>query len=101
MVTGEAIGQKSSQTAANLAAAAAGIDLPVHRPLLTRDKATIVEQARDLGTFEDATVAAGCDRIAPQHPETNATVASVDAALPEEFERLVADAVGGVERVGE
>lgn len=96
VVTGEAVGQKSSQTAANLAATAAGIDLPVHRPLVTRDKASIVEQARDLGTFEDATVAAGCDRIAPQHPETNATPAAVDAALPDGFDALVAAAVEGL-----
>ena len=95
VVTGEAVGQKSSQTAANLAATAAGVDLPVHRPLLTRDKASIVEQARGLGTFEDATVAAGCDRIAPQHPETNATAAAVDAALPDGFDALVAEAVAG------
>jgi thiamine biosynthesis protein ThiI len=37
IVTGESIGQKSSQTAANLGVVDRATDLPVHRPLLTWD----------------------------------------------------------------
>lgn len=83
VVTGESLGQKSSQTGGNLAATDVAIDLPVHRPLLTRDKTDIVEQARAIGTFDDSTITVGCERVAPSHPETNATPAEVAAAEPD------------------
>ncbi|QSG06428.1 tRNA sulfurtransferase [Halapricum desulfuricans] len=88
IVTGESIGQKSSQTTANLAVTDAATDLPVHRPLVTTDKTAILERARKLGTYEDTSVPAGCNRVAPDHPETNATVEAVEAAEPDDlFER--------------
>jgi thiamine biosynthesis protein ThiI len=82
IVTGEMLGQKSSQTGANLAATDAAVDLPVHRPLLARDKSAVVARAREIGTFEGATLPVGCDRVAPTHPETVATPESVRAAEP-------------------
>lgn len=83
VVTGESLGQKSSQTGGNLAATDAAVSIPVHRPLLTRDKTDIVEQARAIGTFDDSTVSVGCEQVAPSHPETNATVEAVEAAEPD------------------
>lgn len=83
IVTGEAIGQKSSQTTANLAVTDVAVDLPVHRPLLTRDKTDIMEQGRGLGTYEDSSIQAGCNRVAPSYPETNATIEQVEAAEPD------------------
>jgi tRNA uracil 4-sulfurtransferase len=50
IVTGEALGQVSSQTLANLRAIEAGCVLPVFRPLIGFDKNEIIERARDLGT---------------------------------------------------
>ena len=85
VVTGEAIGQKSSQTAANLAVTDAAVDLPVHRPNLTRDKDEIVAMARSIGTYDDSTIPAGCNRVAPSFPETNADLASVEAAEPDDL----------------
>lgn len=88
VVTGEAIGQKSSQTSANIAVTDRAASLPVHRPLLTMDKADITTLARDIGTFEDATVDTGCNRVAPELPETNADLDAVRAAEPPDlFER--------------
>ncbi|WP_135854411.1 tRNA sulfurtransferase [Halorussus salinus] len=88
IVTGEAIGQKSSQTARNLGATSQAADLPIHRPLLTMDKSEITERARDIGTFRDSTIPAGCNRIAPDYPETNATLEIVENAEPDDlFER--------------
>ncbi len=92
IVTGEAIGQKSSQTSANLAVTDLVTRLPVHRPLLTRDKQEIIAHARKTGTYEDATIEAGCNRIAPEYPETNASVAAVEAAEPD-LEALVEKAL--------
>ncbi|WP_324661712.1 tRNA sulfurtransferase [Haloarcula sediminis] len=88
VVTGEAIGQKSSQTSANIAVTDAAVSLPVHRPLVAMDKADITNHARDIGTFEDATVDTGCNRVAPELPETNADLDAVRAAEPDDlFER--------------
>jgi thiamine biosynthesis protein ThiI len=96
VVTGESVGQKSSQTARNLRATGAVTDLPVHRPLLTRDKNDIVEQARAIGTFHDSTIPAGCNRFAPDQAETNATPEEVAALEPDDLfkraETVVADA---------
>jgi len=93
VVTGEAVGQKSSQTSANLAVTDPATALPVHRPLLTMDKADITNLARDIGTFEDATVDAGCNRVAPELPETNASLATLRDAEPADlFERARAAA---------
>ncbi|WP_339103811.1 tRNA sulfurtransferase [Haloterrigena salinisoli] len=72
IVTGEAVGQKSSQTLQNLGVTSRAADLPIHRPLLTRDKQDIVAQAREIGTFTDSTIDAGCNRVTPDRVETNA-----------------------------
>jgi thiamine biosynthesis protein ThiI len=93
VVTGEAIGQKSSQTVRNLAVTDAAVDCPVHRPLLTRDKADIVEQARAIGTDEDSSIPAGCERLAPSTPATGTTLDAVEAAEPDDLLDRAAAAV--------
>ncbi|GAB7093343.1 tRNA 4-thiouridine(8) synthase ThiI [Halolamina litorea] len=85
LATGESVGQKSSQTGPNLRTTDAAADRPVYRPLLTRDKPDIVEQAREIGTFVDATMNVGCERVAPDYPETNATISGVEAAEPDDL----------------
>ncbi|MFW5934718.1 MAG: tRNA sulfurtransferase [Halolamina sp.] len=85
IATGESIGQKSSQTGPNVRVTDAAATLPVHRPLLTRDKPEIVAQAREIGTFVDATMNVGCERVAPDYPETNATIEGVEAAEPDDL----------------
>lgn len=85
LATGESVGQKSSQTGPNLRTTDAAATRPVYRPLLTRDKPEIVQQARRIGTFVDATMNVGCERVAPDYPETNATVEQVEAAEPDDL----------------
>ncbi|KAA9395780.1 tRNA 4-thiouridine(8) synthase ThiI, partial [Haloarcula sp. CBA1129] len=47
--------------------------------------------ARTIGTFEDSTIDTGCNRVAPSHPETNASLEAVRAAEPDDlFERAEA-----------
>ncbi|RKD97226.1 tRNA sulfurtransferase [Halopiger aswanensis] len=88
IVTGEAVGQKSSQTMQNLAVTSRATTLPIHRPLLTRDKQDIVATAREIGTFTDSTIDAGCNRVAPDRTETNARLEPLLEAEPDElFER--------------
>ncbi len=82
IVTGESIGQKSSQTVSNLEVTDRVADLPVHRPLLTADKQEIIAHARSIGTYETTTVDTGCNRIAPDQPETAAPIERVEGAEP-------------------
>lgn len=70
IVTGEAIGQKSSQTATNLARTTRDRSVPIHRPLLTMEKADISNLARELGTYDVSTVDSACRTIAPDNPAT-------------------------------
>ncbi|MFC7238424.1 tRNA sulfurtransferase [Saliphagus sp. GCM10025317] len=99
IVTGEAIGQKSSQTAQNVAVTSRATRLPIHRPLLTRDKQEIVAQAREIGTYRDSTINAGCNRIAPNRAETNARLDRLLEVEPDDlFERAEA-AAASAERI--
>ncbi|MFB6134099.1 MAG: tRNA sulfurtransferase [Halanaeroarchaeum sp.] len=99
VVTGEAFGQKSSQTVRNLAAVDPASDLPVHRPLLTRDKQEIIERAREIGTYEDSTIDTGCNRVAPDSPATGASVEAVRAAEPDSLFEWAEAVAAGVEVV--
>ena len=99
IVTGEALGQKSSQTVQNLAVTSAATSLPIHRPLLAMDKAAIVERAREIGTFADSTIPAGCNRLAPSRPETSGTLVGVEALEPDDLQERAERAAARAERV--
>lgn len=87
IVTGEALGQKSSQTARNLRVTSMAVDLPVHRPLLSMDKPEITDRARELGTFEEAEIPAGCNRLVPDNPETKGRLEGLSKAEPDDLLR--------------
>ncbi|WP_297214780.1 THUMP domain-containing protein [Thermoplasma sp.] len=67
IVTGESLGQVSSQTAENLRAIESGIDVPVLRPLIGMDKDEVVEMARSIGTFPTRNMGEFCSLFA-SHP---------------------------------
>lgn len=52
LVTGESLGQKSSQTAENIFSAEFGIKIPIFRPLIGLDKDEIIKISQDIGTYE-------------------------------------------------
>jgi len=52
LVTGDSLGQVASQTLPNLAVVEEAAELPLLRPLIDRDKAEIVETAKQLGTYD-------------------------------------------------
>ncbi|WP_255194221.1 tRNA sulfurtransferase [Natronobeatus ordinarius] len=85
LVTGEALGQKSSQTAQNFAVTSRATTLPIHRPLLTWDKQEIVARAREIGTYSDSTIPAGCNRVAPDRAETNGRLEPLLEVEPDEL----------------
>jgi thiamine biosynthesis protein ThiI len=80
LVTGEAIGQVSSQTIENLAAIESGAPIPVLRPLLGFDKDEIVDLARRVGTYDlSAKVPEYC-ALHGRAPVTAVRAADLDAA---------------------
>ncbi|MBU3942360.1 tRNA 4-thiouridine(8) synthase ThiI [Patescibacteria group bacterium] len=52
LVTGESIGQVSSQTLRNMKITEEGVKIPVLRPLIGMDKEEIIELANKIGTFD-------------------------------------------------
>ncbi|MDE1811059.1 MAG: hypothetical protein KGH66_03390, partial [Candidatus Micrarchaeota archaeon] len=52
IVTGESLGQVASQTVSNLAASEHDTDLLIFRPLIGFDKQEIINEAKELGTYE-------------------------------------------------
>ena len=92
IITGENIGQVSSQTLGNIGAVEAASDFPMMRPLLALDKLDIMAMARSLGTYEISTGPEQCDVIGPKHPTT---VADLDRLLENESK------LGGIEALAE
>jgi len=81
LVTGEAIGQVSSQTLGNLAVISQATTLPILRPLVGYNKDEILDVARAIGTFEASKVVGEYCALVPSKPATNA---SLDAILAQE-----------------
>jgi thiamine biosynthesis protein ThiI len=82
LVTGESIGQVASQTLENIRAIGAVARFPVLRPLIGFDKEEIINQARQIGTFETSTQSDEdcCSLFVPRHPETRARIDQLQAA---------------------
>jgi thiamine biosynthesis protein ThiI len=82
LVTGESLGQVSSQTIENMEVIAGATSMLVLRPLVGMDKAEIVAQAQRIGTFETSILPDQdcCSLFVPPHPTTRATAAEVAAA---------------------
>lgn len=78
VVTGEAIGQVSSQTPQNLAAIARPIEIPVLRPLLGFNKDEIIDRTRWIGVYELAAAVDEYCAILPKKPATRASIGAVD-----------------------
>ncbi len=70
LVTGENLGQVSSQTLSNLTSIDACTTMPILRPLLGYDKVDIVGIAEKLGTFEVSVGPEVCDILGPDRPAT-------------------------------
>src|SRR5215468_1173235 len=98
LVTGDSLGQVSSQTLANLTALDDAVRLPILRPLIGRDKVEIMAEARQIRTLALSELPDQdcCTLLTPRHVETRARVddlrrieARLDAAdLAEELAGL-------------
>lgn len=93
LVTGEALGQVSTQTLRNLTVAEDAADLPVLRPLVGMDKDEIIARARHIGTHDvSARVQEHCD-ISTGRVETAARLQAVIGAEGRLDDSFIAAAV--------
>jgi thiamine biosynthesis protein ThiI len=100
LVTGESLGQVSSQTLSNMATIDAAAVLPVLRPLVGRDKEEIIDEARRLGTFETSIEPDQdcCTLFVPRNPATSSSAAEAEAAEQAlDVDALVQQALASVE----
>ena len=98
LVTGESLSQVSSQTLENLSTIDGATELPILRPVIGWDKQEIIEEAKQIGTF-DVSIEPhddSCSYLMPQHPVTRSRPADLER-LEERFD-VGAEVAGLVER---
>ena len=95
LVTGEAVGQVSSQTLQNLAVISNATSLPILRPLVGFNKDEIIRVAREIGTEDLSKDVDEYCAMVPSKPATNAQLERVlaeEARLdPDLLERAVTE----------
>jgi thiamine biosynthesis protein ThiI len=76
LVTGDSLGQVSSQTLTNITALDDATSLPILRPLIGWDKTEIMDEARRLGTLEISELPDQdcCSLLTPRRVETRAKI---------------------------
>jgi thiamine biosynthesis protein ThiI len=76
LVTGDSLGQVSSQTLTNLAALDDAVNLPILRPLIGTDKVEIMAEARRIRTLALSELPDQdcCTLLMPRHVETRARI---------------------------
>ncbi len=81
LVTGESLGQVSSQTLGNLDTINRAANLPVLRPLIEMDKAEIIDRARQIGTYETSIEPDEdcCSYLMPRQPATWTRPGAIEA----------------------
>jgi thiamine biosynthesis protein ThiI len=81
LITGESVGQVSSQTLANLRAIDVATDYPVLRPLAGFDKEEIIERSRRIGVHDLCERVREYCAIVPDRPVTASTPERVDREM--------------------
>ena len=98
IVTGESIGQVSSQTMQSLGVIDAAVNCPVYRPVIGMDKQEIVEYSQKIGTFETSIEPYEdcCTIFVDKHPVTKPKMISIEKSekrLVGKIEELIDKAV--------
>ena len=97
LVTGENLGQVSSQTLMNLRAIDAAARHPVLRPLIGMDKQEIMDRAKTIGTYDVSVGPEICDLLGPPKPATAARLEQIqDEETKLDIDGLVASCLSGV-----
>ncbi len=95
LVTGESLGQVSSQTIENIATIEQASTLPILRPLIGMDKDEITQQAQQIGSYAVSVIPDQdcCSMFLPRQVATHTTHREVELAeRPLDLDRLVAQA---------
>ena len=79
IITGEAVGQVSSQTLQNLAVISRATDAMLLRPLVGSNKEAIIDTAQHIGTFELSKVVGEYCDLVPGKPATSARFEIIEA----------------------
>ena len=79
IITGEAVGQVSSQTLQNLAVISRATDAMILRPLVGSNKEAIIARAEHIGTFELSKVVGEYCDLVPSKPATAARFDVIEA----------------------
>ena len=76
LVTGDSLGQVSSQTLENIFSISEAVKIPIFRPLIGLDKEEIVSLAKKIGTYEISIKPQEdcCTLFIPKHPTTKAKI---------------------------
>ncbi|GAA3802456.1 tRNA 4-thiouridine(8) synthase ThiI [Sphaerisporangium flaviroseum] len=79
LVTGDSLGQVSSQTLQNITALDDAVSLPILRPLIGMDKTEIMADARRIGTLQISELPDEdcCTLLTPRRAETHAKIADL------------------------
>ncbi len=77
IVTGESLGQVSSQTLTNLYVSSEAVNTQILRPLIGFDKKEIIEKTRLIGSYEKSSQVKEYCRMVPRHPKTKAKLEQV------------------------
>ena len=94
LVTGDAMGQVSSQTLPHLVAVSDAATVPIFRPLLGLPKESIIDRARKVGTAElSARAQEVCDLSEGRPVATKASLRAIDDSVSAMPDRVMTDAV--------
>ncbi|RKD27129.1 tRNA 4-thiouridine(8) synthase ThiI [Ammoniphilus oxalaticus] len=102
IATGESLGQVASQTMESMSTINAVTNFPILRPLVSMDKAEIIEIAHQIGTYETSILPFEdcCTIFVPRSPVTRPTVEKAEQfEMKLDIETLVRNAVEGTEIV--
>lgn len=74
LITGESLGQVSSQTLKNISVIDGVSEIPILRPLIGMDKIEIIEEAKKIGTYEISIIPDEdcCQLFVPRNPSVKA-----------------------------
>jgi thiamine biosynthesis protein ThiI len=76
LITGDSLGQVSSQTLTNITALDDAVSLPILRPLIGLDKTEIITEARHIATLDISELPDEdcCSLLTPRQAETRARI---------------------------
>ncbi len=102
LVTGDSLGQVASQTLDNINVVYDITDLPIYHPLISRDKTEIMDDARDIDTYELSIEPYEdcCSFMIAKHPATHANLENINVAEQDlDIDKLVNEGLKKVKTV--